>query len=404
VNPAENEAPIGVAVLGSTGSVGTQTLDVIAQHADHFRVIALAARRDTPLFREQILRFQPEVVALQQDPGIDFPRVAELVTGAKGLHAAATVTGAEIVVVSTSGHDAILPTIAAIEAGKIIALANKETLVCAGEIIMPLVQQQGTSLRPVDSEHSAIWQALQGSRKGDVARLIITASGGPFRTMSAEQLATVTAREALAHPTWSMGAKITIDSATLMNKGLEVIEAHWLFGLPYDQIDVVVHPESIIHSIVEFVDGSQLAQLGLPDMRTPIQYALSYPGRLPRSGDRLNLEQVGALHFMTPDVERFPCLRLAREAGLAGATYPTVLSAADDVAVSAFLEGRIGFQDIAAIIDQVLENHEPDGNVTVESILAADAWAKSLAASLVTRRSIQEPALRQFPCHGDDTH
>ena len=315
--------PIGIALLGSTGSVGTQTLDVVAAHPEHFRVVALAARHDSPLLREQILNHCPDVVALQRSPGDDFPPVAELIYGDEGLQAAATASGAEIVVVATSGHDAILPTIGAIQAGKTIALANKETLVCAGEIIMPLVEEHQTSLRPVDSEHSAIWQALQGSRREDIARLIITASGGPFRTLNAADLKVVTANDALAHPTWAMGAKITIDSASLMNKGLEVIEAHWLFDMPYEQIDVVVHPESIIHSIVEFVDGSQLAQLGLPDMRTPIQYALSYPGRLPRTGERLNLTQIGSLRFLAPDLERFPCLELARDAGFAGGTSLT---------------------------------------------------------------------------------
>ena len=378
-------APTGIAVLGSTGSVGRQTLDVIAEHPDQFRVAALAARHDTPLLREQILRFRPDLITLQRQPGDDFPQVAELVCGETGLRAAATASGADIVVVATSGHDAILPTIAAVEAGKVIALANKETLVCAGEIIMPLIQQHGASLRPVDSEHSAIWQALQGSRRSDIARLIVTASGGPFRTLRAEDLAAVTANDALAHPTWAMGAKITIDSASLMNKGLEVIEAHWLFDVPYERIEVIVHPESIIHSIVEFVDGSQLAQLGLPDMRTPIQYALSYPGRLPRAGDRLDLAHVGSLHFMPPDPERFPCLRLARQAGIAGSTYPTVLSAADDMAVAGFLAGEITFPDIPAIIAEVLESHVPEGLVTVEGILAADQWARATAASLVER-------------------
>ena len=379
---------VGVSVLGSTGSVGRQTLDVIAEHREHFRVVALAARRDTPLLRDQITRHHPELVALQQPPGTDFPQGPTVIAGAEGLQAAATASGAEIVVVATSGHDAILPTIAAVEAGKIIALANKETLVCAGEIIMPLVLEHRVSLRPVDSEHSAIWQALQGSRRADVARLIVTASGGPFRTMSAEDLASATPGDALAHPTWAMGAKITIDSASLMNKGLEVIEAHWLFDMPYDQIDVVVHPESIIHSIVEFVDGSQLAQLGLPDMRTPIQYALSYPGRLPRGGGRLELQKAGPLHFMPPDVERFPCLRLARESGMVGSTYPTVLSAADDVVVAAFLGGRIAFLDIPAIIADVMDAHTPEsGSITIETILSADQWARQTASSLVKQRA-----------------
>jgi len=377
----------GVAILGSTGSVGRQTLDVITEHPEHFRVVALAARRDTPLLRDQITRHCPELVALHQPPGADFPQGPAVIVGEDGLRAAATAGSASIVVVATSGHDAILPTIAGVRAGKTIALANKETLVCAGEIIMPLVLEHGVSLRPVDSEHSAIWQALQGSRRADVARLIVTASGGPFRELSAEDLATVTPGDALDHPTWAMGAKITLASASLMNKGLEVIEAHWLFDMPYDQIDVVVHPESIIHSIVEFVDGSQLAQLGLPDMRTPIQYALTYPGRLPRAGERLDLQQAGSLHFMPPDVERFPCLRLAREAGIAGSTYPTVLSAADDVVVAAFLAGDIPFPDIPAIIAAVVATHKPDsGPITIESILAADAWARRTASSQVKQR------------------
>ncbi len=382
-----DRAQIGVAVLGSTGSVGTQTLDVIAEHPESFRVVALAARHDTRLLREQIRRHRPNLVALQQPPGDGFPPVADLVCGEAGLLEAATASGADIVVVATSGHDAIVPTIAAIESGKVIALANKETLVCAGEIIMPRIRQRGVSLRPVDSEHSAIWQALQGSRQHDIARLIITASGGPFRTLESEKLAAVTVRDALAHPTWAMGAKITIDSASLMNKGLEVIEAHWLFDMPYERIDVLVHPESIIHSIVEFGDGSQLAQLGLPDMRTPIQYALSYPGRLPRAGGRLDLAQVGALHFMPPDTERFPCLRLAREAGVAGSTFPTVLSAVDDVAVAAFLDDHIGFPHIPAILAEVLAMHVPEGPVTIESILAADAWARRTATRLVEQRA-----------------
>ena len=387
MTPSAVNTPIGIAVLGSTGSVGTQTLDVIADHPDQFRVVALAARHDTPLLREQLRRFSPDVLALKQEPGAEFPTDVTLVSGDTGLEAAATASGADIVVVATSGHDAILPTIAAIKAGKIIALANKETLVCAGEIIMPLVQEYGTSLRPVASEHSASWQALQGARREDVARLIITASGGPFRTRTTDELAKVSASDALAHPTWDMGAKITIDSATLMNKGLEVIEAHWLFDMPYDRIDVVVHPESMIHSLVEYVDGSQLAQLGLPDMRTPIQYALSYPDRLPRTGDRLQLDRLGALHFMPPDLDRFPCLRLARDAGVAGATYPTVLSAADEVAVAAFLEGSIPFPAIPEIIEDVVQNHRPETHVSVDGILAADTWARQHAESLVSRRS-----------------
>ncbi len=286
-------------------------------------------------------------------------------------------------VVASSGHVAIVPTIRALELGKTVALANKETLVCAGEIIAPLAAASGTPIRPIDSEHCAIWQALDGSPIEQVSRIILTASGGPFRTAPATKLAQVTAAEALAHPTWSMGDKITVDSATLMNKGLEIIEAHWLFGLPYEQIEVLVHPESVVHSLVEFVDGGQMAQLGLPDMRVPIQYALTYPERMKLSTHRLDLAEVGALHFERPDTERFPALRLAREAGIAGRTYPTVLSAADDEAVRAFLAGDLRFVDIPAVVEIVLEKHQP-ADVTLESIWEADRWARTAAGEAMT--------------------
>jgi 1-deoxy-D-xylulose-5-phosphate reductoisomerase len=302
--------------------------------------------------------------------------------GGDGLIAASTHPSVDIVVVASSGHVAIVPTIHALELGKTIALANKETLVCAGEIITRLAAASGTQIRPVDSEHSAIWQAIDDSPIEQVNRIILTASGGPFRMAPATKLAQVTAAEALAHPTWSMGDKITVDSATLMNKGLEIIEAHWLFGLSYDQIDVLVHPESVVHSLVEFVDGGLIAQLGLPDMRVPIQYALTYPGRMKLSTQRLDLAEVGALHFERPDTERFPGLRLAREAGIAGRTYPTVLSAADDEAVKAFLGGDLRFVDIPAAVEVVLEKHQPT-DVTVDSIWEADHWARIAAREAV---------------------
>lgn len=383
--------PVRISVLGSTGSVGTQTLDVVAEHPARFQVVALAARHDTPLLREQVATYRPALVALKHPPAADFPIPdgTEVLSGDSGLTAAATHADADIVVVATSGHDAIMPTIQAIKAGKIIAMANKETLVCAGEIIMPLVRASGQPLRPVDSEHSAIWQALQGASERDISRLLITASGGPFRALDPAALQEVTAAQALAHPTWSMGGKITIDSATLMNKGLEVIEAHHLFSLPYERIEVVVHPESIVHSLVEFIDGSQIAQLGLPDMRTPIQYALSWPQRIERAGPRLDLVGAGALHFMPPRTEAFPCLDLCRQAGLSGNTYPTVLSAVDDVAVEAFRDGRIGFMDIPAAIAAVLEAHTPDGPLSLEGILAADAWARAAAAEHLARNPRQ---------------
>lgn len=379
----ENANRIGVAILGSTGSVGRQVLDVIDALPDRFRVVALAARGRSPLFQQQVSRYRPEVAAVADQEGPDPIGAGALVTSTEGLVAAATHPEVDIVVVATSGHDAISPTIRAIELGKTIALANKETLVCAGEIIMPLAAASKTVIRPVDSEHSAIWQAIGTSSPDEISRLLLTASGGPFRTMSMAEMAGVTARQALAHPTWSMGGKITVDSATLMNKGLEVIEAHWLFGMPYDKIDVVVHPDSVVHSIVEFVDGSQIAQLGLPDMRVPIQYALTYPERLPRQGKRLDLATIGALRFEQPDEDRFPALRLARQAGLAGGTYPTVLSAADDEAVAAFLEDVIAFTDVAGIVSDVLDRHTPSGPLTLDAICAADQWARGTARDII---------------------
>jgi len=374
---------VGVAVLGSTGSIGRQTLSVIDEHLDRFRVVALAARVASERFLGQVSRYDPEIISVSEwTPGLR-DDIGPVVVGGDGLIAASTHPSVDIVVVASSGHVAIVPTIRALEMGKTIALANKETLVCAGEIITSLAAVRGTQIRPIDSEHSAIWQALNNSPIEQVNRIILTASGGPFRTVQATTLAQVTAAEALAHPTWSMGDKITVDSATLMNKGLEIIEAHWLFGLSYDQINVLVHPESVVHSLVEFVDGGLIAQLGLPDMRMPIQYALTYPDRLKLSTHRLDLAEVGTLHFERPDTERFPGLRLAREAGIAGRTYPTVLSAADDEAVMAFLAGDLRFVDIPAAVEVVLEKHQPT-DVTVDSIWEADLWARIAAREAVT--------------------
>jgi 1-deoxy-D-xylulose-5-phosphate reductoisomerase len=373
---------VGVAVLGSTGSIGRQTLSVIDEHLDRFRVVALAARVASERFRGQVARYGPEIAAVFEWTPVLRDDIGPVMLGGDGLIAASTHPSVDIVVVASSGHVAIVPTIHALELGKTIALANKETLVCAGEIITRLAAASGTQIRPVDSEHSAIWQAIDDSPIEQVNRIILTASGGPFRMAPATKLAQVTAAEALAHPTWSMGDKITVDSATLMNKGLEIIEAHWLFGLSYDQIDVLVHPESVVHSLVEFVDGGLIAQLGLPDMRVPIQYALTYPGRMKLSTQRLDLAEVGALHFERPDTERFPGLRLAREAGIAGRTYPTVLSAADDEAVTAFLGGDLRFVDIPAAVEVVLEKHQPT-DVTVDSIWEADHWARIAAREAV---------------------
>jgi 1-deoxy-D-xylulose-5-phosphate reductoisomerase len=383
VSSPRDDGRVGVAVLGSTGSIGRQTLNVIDEHSDRFRVVALAAGSASESFLNQVKRYRPEVAAVfAWTPALETLSSAGAL-GTEGLIAASTHPSVDIVVVASSGHAAIVPTIRALELGKTVALANKETLVCAGEIIAPLAATNGSPIRPVDSEHCAIWQALDGSPVEQVSRIILTASGGPFRTVPATKLAQVTAAEALSHPTWSMGDKITIDSATLMNKGLEIIEAHWLFDLPYDQIDVLVHPQSVVHSLVEFVDGGQIAQLGLPDMRVPIQYALSYPDRLNLSTKRLNLAEIGALHFEQPDTERFPSLRLAREAGIAGRTYPTVLSAADDEAVKAFLAGDLRFVDISAAVELALERHQPV-DVTLESIWEADRWARVAAAEAVT--------------------
>jgi 1-deoxy-D-xylulose-5-phosphate reductoisomerase len=373
---------VGVAVLGSTGSIGRQTLSVIDEHLDRFRVVALAARVASERFRGQVARYGPEIAAVFEWTPVLRDDIGPVMLGGDGLIAASTHPSVDIVVVASSGHVAIVPTIHALELGKTIALANKETLVCAGEIITRLAAASGTQIRPVDSEHSAIWQAIDDSPIEQVNRIILTASGGPFRMAPATKLAQVTAAEALAHPTWSMGDKITVDSATLMNKGLEIIEAHWLFGLSYDQIDVLVHPESVVHSLVEFVDGGLIAQLGLPDMRVPIQFALTYPGRMKLSTQRLDLAEVGALHFERPDTERFPGLRLAREAGIAGRTYPTVLSAADDEAVTAFLGGDLRFVDIPAAVEVVLEKHQPT-DVTVDSIWEADHWARLAAREAV---------------------
>ena len=373
---------VGIAILGSTGSVGRQTLEVVAALPDRFRVVALAARTLSQRFLDQLARFTPEVAAVfEWLPALGAPS-QPVATGTTGLIEASTHSSVDIVVVASSGHVAIVPTIRAIESGKTIALANKETLICAGELIIPLAAKHGTAIRPVDSEHSAIWQALDSVPMDQVRRIILTASGGPFRTAPASELAQVNAADALAHPTWAMGDKITVDSATLMNKGLEIIEAHWLFGLPYDQIDVLVHPESIIHSLVEFVDGGQMAQLGFPDMRLPIQYALTYPDRVHQSGRFLDLAEIGSLHFELPDVERFPALRLARQAGIAGRTYPTVLSAADDEAVAAFLSGDLRFPEIAQVVESAIESHEPT-EVSLESIQDIDGWARNAARTAI---------------------
>ncbi|MCL0076458.1 1-deoxy-D-xylulose-5-phosphate reductoisomerase [Dehalococcoidia bacterium] len=355
-----------IAVLGSTGSIGQQTLEVVRAFPEKLEVVALATRRNTTLMRQQIQEFHPELVLV----GGQGPSLEEL----------ASHPDVDLVVVATSGKAGLLPTLAAIRSGKAVALANKEALVMAGGIVMAEARRYGVEIRPVDSEHSAIWQCLQGEESNQIAQIILTASGGPFRDRSPEELGGITAEQALQHPTWHMGRKVTIDSATLMNKGMEVIEAHWLFGLPYDRIKVMIHPGSIIHSMVEFVDGSVKAQLGVPDMRLPIQYALSHPERwanpvLPE----LNLEKIDSLELEPVDMERFPCLKLAVEAGTAGDTYPAVLCAADEMAVDFFLGGKIGFLDIPRLIRDTLDLHGRVANPALEDILAADDWARATA-------------------------
>jgi 1-deoxy-D-xylulose-5-phosphate reductoisomerase len=370
-----------IALLGSTGSVGTQTLDVVEQHPELFEIVTIAAHSNLDALREQMTRHRPKLVVANVDTPM-FDGIEALPTP-EGLVAAATHPDVDLVVFATSGHDAIPATIAAIEAGKEIALANKEAIICAGDLIVPLARKHGVTIRPVDSEHSAIWQCLASGDRRSLRRIMLTASGGPFRTTPTRELAAVTYQQALKHPSWNMGTKITIDSATLVNKGLELIEAHHLFDVPLDHIDVVVHPESIIHSMVEFEDGNTIAQMSFPDMRLPIQYALTYPQRVHSNARSLDLPSLGSLTFEEPDTDKFPALRIAREAGQAGRSCPTVYSAADEVAVRAFADGRISFPRIALLIQRTLERHHPHAIETLEDVLAADRWARAEARQLV---------------------
>ena len=373
-----------IAVLGSTGSIGRQTLDVVRAYPDRIRVVALAARGNVALLAEQAREFAPDLVACTgDDPAIDAQLASLLpnaVRGIEGLTAAATHPSVETVVAATSGLVGVAPTLAAIRAGKTIALANKESLVMAGHLVIPEARRAGVAILPVDSEHSAIWQCLRGEPAPTVRRLLITASGGPFRRASREQMRDVTVAQALTHPTWQMGPKITIDSATLMNKGLEVIEAHWLFDMPYDKIEVVVHPQSIVHSMVEFVDDSIKMQASLPSMHLPIQDALSHPDRWDRTGTPLahplRWPDVARLDFEAVDYERFPCLRLAFEAGRIGGTAPAVLVGADEQAVALFLRGELPFAAIAETLEAVLARHEVIAEPSLEAVIAASTWAQ----------------------------
>jgi 1-deoxy-D-xylulose-5-phosphate reductoisomerase len=375
-----------LAILGSTGSIGQSALAVVDAHPDRLRVSALAAGDNAALLAEQVARYCPDVVAMATAAGADRLKDAcgghpvSILCGAEGLIAVATHLPVDIVLCASSGTAALEAVLGAIESGKTVALANKEVLVMAGALVTAAAQRHGVAILPVDSEHNAIHQCLHGRHRSEIKRLILTASGGPFREMSADALDGVDAAAALQHPTWRMGRKITIDSATLMNKGLEVIEAHWLFGVSADQIDVVIHPQSIVHSMVEFIDGSIIAQLGITDMRLPIQYACSYPERWPAlSLPALDLTKSGPLDFHTPARDRFPCLDLAYRALRTGGTSPVVLNAANEVAVEYFLDGKLGFTAIPRVIKETMDAHDVHDVTTVEMVRRVDRWARECA-------------------------
>lgn len=375
-----------ITILGSTGSIGTQTLDIVTHHPEQFRVVGLAAGSNVTLLAEQIRLFKPEIVALGnkdkltelQEAIAPFDHQPQILVGQSGICEVAGYGDAESVVTGIVGCAGLLPTIAAIKAGKDIALANKETLIAGAPVVLPLVKKHGVKLLPADSEHSAIFQCLQGVPEGGLRRIILTASGGSFRDLPVEQLASVTVKDALKHPNWSMGQKITIDSATLMNKGLEVIEAHYLFDLDYDNINIVIHPQSIIHSLIEVQDTSVLAQLGWPDMRLPLLYALSWPERIYTEWEQLDLVKAGDLTFREPDHQKYPCMQLAYAAGRAGGLMPAVLNAANEQVVALFLSEKIGFLDIPRIIETVCDRFSSQNNSepTLEDILEADRWAR----------------------------
>ncbi|HCC68436.1 MAG TPA: 1-deoxy-D-xylulose-5-phosphate reductoisomerase [Nitrospiraceae bacterium] len=376
-----------ISILGSTGSIGQSTLEIISRHPDKFQVVGLAARVNTRLLESQIISYRPSAVAVFDKSAAselkkkDLP--VKISSGIEGLIEVSTLNEADMVVSAITGSDGMLPTFEAIKAGKDIALANKEALVMAGPLIMDEALKRGVTLIPVDSEHSAIFQCLNGRRVEEVQKLILTASGGPFIRLSASDLKTVTPEEALKHPNWSMGKKVTIDSATLMNKGLEVIEAHYLFGIPAERIEVILHPQSIVHSMVEFIDGSILAQMSVPDMKGPICYALSYPRRLDKVLPPLNLLKVRGLTFEKPDNEKFPCLSLAYKALKVGGTMPSVLNAANEVAVEAFLNKKISLKDIATVIADTMDSHNPEKCVNIKNILKAAEQAKEKAKEIL---------------------
>lgn len=373
-----------IAILGSTGSIGTQTLDVIRAHSDELEVVALAAGSNKERLKEQIREFHPELVSLSDEKKAQELKeelageAVEVVCGMDGLIEVAGIDSADVVVTAVVGMMGILPTMEAIRKGKDIALANKETLVTAGHLIIPMARKYGVSILPVDSEHSAIFQCLQGEPKKALDKILLTASGGPFRGKNAEFLETVTLEDALNHPNWSMGPKITIDSSTMVNKGLEVMEAKWLFGVDYSQIEVVIQPQSIIHSMVQYIDGAVIAQLGTPDMRVPIEYALFYPERRSLPGDRLDFSKLSQITFEKPDYKVFRGLSLAIEAGKTGGTMPTVFNAANERAVAKFLKGEIKYTDIVRSIEKCMDAHKVSAHPDLEEILATEQWVYSV--------------------------
>jgi 1-deoxy-D-xylulose-5-phosphate reductoisomerase len=372
-----------ISILGSTGSIGKQTLDVVRENSDKFEVVAISANSSVDLLLDQIVEFEPKYVAVYQEgsykklkdsipSGIDI----EVLCGMEGLKAISTLDEIDILLTAVVGMIGLVPTVAAIEKGIDIALANKETLVTAGKLVMDLAQKNGVKILPVDSEHSAIFQSLQGENSKNIDKVILTASGGPFRGKKREDLINITKNEALKHPNWSMGRKISVDSSTLMNKGLEVIEAKWLFDVDYNKIDVVVHQQSIIHSMVQFDDSSVIAQLGCPDMKLPIQYALGYPDRISNSYERVDFAKIATLTFENPDLDTFPCLNLAYKCLELGGTYSAALNSANEILVNEFLEDKIGFYDIPYFIEKVLESHKSIENATLEDILEIDRWSR----------------------------
>jgi 1-deoxy-D-xylulose-5-phosphate reductoisomerase len=381
-----------VAILGSTGSIGVNALDVVSKHPGELDVVALAAGKNLDVLKGQVERFRPKIVsvidrehAARLKAMIGSASATEILWGDEGVRSVASAPGADLVLSAIVGAAGLVPTLAAIEAGKDVALANKETLVTAGSLVIEKARSNGVRILPVDSEHSAVFQCMEGNIPKSVGRVILTASGGPFFRTAREELDRVTISDALRHPNWKMGRKITIDSATMMNKGLEVIEARWLFGVDYNRIEVVIHPQSIVHSLVEFVDGSVMAQMGLPDMRGPISYALFYPERTPGGFPAFELSKVGKLEFLPPDMDRFPCLRLGYDAGRAGGTMPAVMNAANEVAVNSFLEERIPFPAIPRVIEEVMARHAPLDISSLEVVLSADSWARKEAEEILKK-------------------